>query len=360
MHLDFLLPRVDRLAADGTTEVLHNGGLLGRLLRQPVTLLARDLCSFALFEAANLPRHRRRQAARLHARLSAPYLHSGYTLAKSGGDYGLWWWDEERLTPLVQALPGGAKRVLVPETLAQPKWQSWRIVRLRQGYEAQLWRNQSLIATAFRRDRFDAPSWSAFVRLQRAAEEAPALPPAPLDLPIAYSNREAFAPPPIELNREQSAWLAGGAAAVACLSLGAYFYGQGATLAEDGLELEQQTQAIRASTPQPEAVRDMDTNQKTLIAYHQIEGRTNPLTSAGAAIGILALHELTPDVVDAKDGSLSLTLKYQDLPLIEELVEDFETSGYFYEITPRADAAAKSLILDMKVRESAEPLVPET
>ncbi len=56
MQLDFLTPRVERLNADGEINVIHPGGALGRILRRPVLLLARDLCAFALFQAAALPR----------------------------------------------------------------------------------------------------------------------------------------------------------------------------------------------------------------------------------------------------------------------------------------------------------------
>jgi ribonucleoside-diphosphate reductase alpha chain len=49
---------------DGGFDAGHEGGALGRMLRRPVVLLARDLCAFALFETAGLPKARRRQAAR--------------------------------------------------------------------------------------------------------------------------------------------------------------------------------------------------------------------------------------------------------------------------------------------------------
>ena len=56
MQLDFLTPRVERLSADGAIDVVHPGGALGRVLRRPVLLLARDLCAFGLFQTAALPR----------------------------------------------------------------------------------------------------------------------------------------------------------------------------------------------------------------------------------------------------------------------------------------------------------------
>src|SRR5690606_37656970 len=144
------------LSADGALSVVHAGGAIGRVLRRPVLLLARDLCAFGLFSTAALPRRRRRQAAMLHARLAAPYLRAGSALSKAGDDYGVWWWDAARVEALLAAQEGltGAP-VLTPETLAQPRGEGWRIVRLMQGYEAQLWRDKALVASAWRRDRYD-------------------------------------------------------------------------------------------------------------------------------------------------------------------------------------------------------------
>ena len=135
MHLSFLTPRVERLSAEGRFEPLHPGGAIGRF-RRPVVLLDRSLCTFARLETAALPRGRRRQAARLHARLASPYVTGGAALVKAGADFGIWWWDLDRVELEVAERfgPGGAS--LRPETLAQPAGEGFRIVRLAVGYEA--------------------------------------------------------------------------------------------------------------------------------------------------------------------------------------------------------------------------------
>lgn len=360
MQLDFLTPRVERLSADGAIDVVHPGGALGRVLRRPVLLLARDLCAFALFQTAALPRGRRRQAAVLHARVAAPYVNSGSALGKAGDDFGVWWWDADRVQALLETGVATPSRPLLrPETLAQPRGDAWRIVRLKTGYEAQLWRGKALVASAWRRERYDAPAWSAFVRLQRADETAPDHPPAPADLPIAFDNPDAFAMAAPELTREQMALLVGGGVALASVCFGAFLFGQGYQLSKDAERVEVETTEIRAATPLAAAVRNLDASQKKLIAYRRIEAQTSPLSAAGAAIGILAFHDLTPTSVNAETETLSFTLPYAAIDKIAPLVEELESSGYFHDVQPRTDGTGQTLTVEMKVREAAPPLTPE-
>lgn len=359
MQLDFLTPRVERLSADGAVDVVHPGGRLGRSLRRPILLLARDLCAFSLFATAALPRGRRRQAAALHARLGAPYVRSGSVLSRAGDDFGVWWWDADRIDALTAAGTTTTRPLIRPETVAQPRGDGWRIVRLKRGYEAQFWTDKALRASAWRHDRYDAAAWSAFVRLQRAETPAPDAPPAPADLPLALDDRGAFALSPVELTRGQMALAAGGAAAFASLCFAAFLAGQSHELAKDVAGVENETAEIRAATPRAAAVQNLDASQKKLVAYRQIEERTSPLSAAGAAIGVLALHDLTPTALNAETETLSFTLGYDALDKVAALIADLEGSGYFHDVQPRTDASAKTLVVEMKVREAAPPLSPE-
>lgn len=355
MQLDFLTPRVERVSADGRWVTAHPGGAGGRL-RPPVVLLARDLTTFSLFETANLPRSRRSQAARLHARTGAPYLLSSSTLVKSGPDFGIWWWDAARVNALVQARYGVANPPAVrPETLSQPPGEGWRIVRLEEGYEAQLWRERRLIASAWRREQFDVATWSAFTRLQRGVEEAPATPPPPQTLPIDF-GAPAFAVSAADLSREQL--LGAGAAALALTSFGLslFFMGQGARLASDAEQIEQETAEVRAATPRAADLNGLEADRRRLAAYAEVEAQTNPLSAAGAAIGIVAFHDLTPTALEAESQALTMTLPYSAVSLADTLIADFEGSGYFYDVRPRTDAQNQRLLIEMKIREAAPPL----
>ena len=353
MQIDFLTPPAERLRADGTFEPVFSGGLLGRL-RRPIVLLARDLCTFALFESGALPANRRRQAARLYARTASPYLVSGAALVKSNPDFAIWWWDLERILPMV----AGRYRsdpVLRPETLAQPRSISWRVVRLDRGYEAQLWRDRGLIASVWQKERFDGASWSRFVSLQRNAPPAPEqLPPAET-LPVAPDS-EAFSLSLAQISRKQAAVVAGGGFALVVACFVAVMLGQGLKLEAEAQEIELATIGMRTQTARPEASRAMEVDRQKLAAYRQMEHRTNPISAAGAAIGIVALHDLTPQSIDAGEDTLTLTLPYSAVKVADELILEFEESGYFTDVQPSTNAASQTIIFEMKVVTGAEPL----
>lgn len=353
MQLDFLTPPAERLRADGTFETVFTGGLLGRL-RRPVVLLARDLCTFALFESGGLPANRRRQAARLYARTASPYLVSGAALVRSTPDFAIWWWDLERILPMT-AGRYRTEPVFRPETLAQPRGTSWRIVRLDRGYEGQLWRDKGLIASVWQRDRFDPASWTRFVRLQRNAPPAPDSPPAAETLPVAPDS-EAFSLSLAQVSREQAAVVAGGGFALVVACFVALLLGQGLQLASEAKAIEKATDEMRTQTARPEASRAMEADRQKLAAYRQIEDRTNPVSAAGAAIGIVALHDLTPRAIDAGEDTLTVTLPYSAVEVADELVAEFADSGYFTDVQPRTNASSQTIIFEMKVVQGAEPL----
>lgn len=361
MLFDFLTPRIDRLAADGTVRTVHSGSGLGRLLRRPVVLIARDLCSFSLFQTSNLPRNRRLSAAQLHARSAAPYSVAGWKLIKTKDDFGIWWWDADRVGAWLAAanLPGLAP-VLCPETLMQPahmqREDTWRIVRLAQGYEAQLLRDKSLHASAWRANRFDQAAWLSFVRLQRGSQTAPMQVPPPSDLPVVYNPAQATAP--IELTRNQWLMLGGTALVTASLCLSAYLVGGTLQLKKDTQEVLAETAKIRLSSPAVTSAKGLDEAQKMLVAYSSLEAQTNPLTAAGAAIGILAYHDLTPISINAETDKLNMVIGYGAMNRIETLIEDLQNSGYFHEIEPKADSTTMTITITMAVRDSAPPLTP--
>lgn len=353
--MNFLTPRVERVSAAGEWKVEHVGGALGRF-RTPVVLLARDMTAFSRFDASDLPRSRRRQAARLHAGAASPYLDGAHLLVPAKADLGVWWWDAERTSARVQARFPGARPKTRPETLAQPPGHGWRIVALSDGYEAQIWRDGSLKASVWRREKFDAGAWTAFTRAQRDADDAPHAPPPAQRLPIDF-DAPAFSLTTADLTREQV--LGGVAAGLAlfavCLTL--FLVGQGLRLRADTADLRAQTDETLASAPSGgQTLASLEGDQKLLAAYRQVEERTNPLSAAGAAIGILALYDLVPAAVQADGEEISLTLPYDALSQIDPVISEIAGSGYFYEVRPRTDFAGQRLIIDMKVRTAAPPI----
>lgn len=352
MRLPFLTPPADLVSADGRVEPVHEGGSLARL-RPKVWLLARDLCTFQLFEAGALPRGRRRQAATLFARTASPYVASGVVVVPAGPDFGVWWWDLERISALLPAAT--APQVVRPETLAQPAADGWRIVRLSKGFEGQLWRSGRLLASNWRLHPFDAASWTAFVRVQRDGSDAPAVPPVPTVLPIA-DDSEAFSVSGIELSQRQAAIAAAGGTAFVVLLASLFFTGQGLRLADDRRALELETAELRVGLPPAATGQALDADRRRLAAYAELEQRTNPLSAAGAALGIVSLYDLEPRGLETDAEILTIRVSYSALEKIDELAGEFENSGYFYDVQPRTETATQTVIIEMKVRSSAAPL----
>lgn len=338
---------------------VHPGSGLSRLLRRPVLLLPRDMCSYSLFSSANLPMTRRRQAASLQARSASPYLRPGSILIKSGTDYGIWWWDADRLESLLGAAGLASMRhAPCPESLSQPSVatadEQWRIVRLTKGFEAQVWRNKMLQASAWRPDRYVQTSWQSFVKQQRGFEAAPAEPPAPSNLPVIFNDKLPLSRP--EMSRQQMAVLAGAGVVALCLGVSTYLTGQTWQLRKEVEAVQAETDRIRASTPQSLQVATLNEAQQKLVAYQAVEARTSPLSAAGAAIGILAYHDIIPLKLSSETDKLQIVVDYSLLNKLRPVIADLETAGYFEDIRPRSEAGARTITIEMKLKDSAPPL----
>jgi hypothetical protein len=323
-------------------------------LRPRVYLLARELCAFQLFEANALPRSRRRQAALLFARTAAPYVASGIALGQVGSDFGVWWWDLDRLLSRVPSL-ATARFFVRPETMAQPTGDGWRIVRVSQGYEAQLWAHGGLVASAWRRQPFDPASWGAFVRLQREGLDAPTMPPTPVVLPVA-ADSPALSLASVEITPRQAAIGAVSVAVLGTVVAALFLSGQGLRLADSRRAIEAETVEMRTATPAAAQSAELRAARRRLAAFAELERKINPLTASGAALGVLALHEVEPSSLETDAETLSVTLPYAALEAIDDIVAELESSGYFTNVEPRTDAPTQTLTITMMVRSDAPPL----
>lgn len=354
--MNFLTPRIELIDADMGFETLHEGGVLGRL-RPPIVLISRRYCTFKLFNAANLSRRQAANAARIHARTAAPYLNSGMLLTRLKSGYGIWWWDMARIgAALAERFPG-QRPMIRPETLAKPRGAGFRIVRLDSGFEAQHWSAGGLSASAWRQDAFDAASWRAFVGGLRTS--APEIPPSPQTLPWTVSH-EAFSPLKTEIRPDQIPMLAGSAFALAAAAMACFWFGQGEAIRSEREKVSDDIAAIRLATPKsPAADASVSRQRKMLASYREIDERTNPLSAAGAAIAVAGLYDLEPQVLDASEETVSMSVPYEEgLAVVEDLSRELEVSGYFHDVRPRSDATRRNLIIEMKVRPAAPPLEP--
>jgi hypothetical protein len=164
------------LRKDGATEDL-DGGALRYVAGQPL-VLCRSLCRFERFcPPPGLSKQDQARAARLKAEEAAPFADSGITLVRQGPDVAIWHWDRAAVTVLA---PGFDRErcVAVPESVVRAPGEGWRMIACLDGFEAQYWKNGTLVASNWRREVFTATQWKAFaLSVGDASIDAPSAPP---------------------------------------------------------------------------------------------------------------------------------------------------------------------------------------
>jgi hypothetical protein len=181
-----------------------------------------------------------------------------------------------RLAPDLEPL---SDIIFVPETVAHPPAAGWRHARVRDGYEAQAWRDGALVASVWRRTPFDVQAWLA-VTLSEAAEGAPQNPPPIEDvavrpaLAIRAARRSANAGPWKWL---ETGALMGGLIGLACTG---YFASQ--TLAFRAAENEAKV-SLAAHADSPEVMR-AKRDAALADAFRQHSASANNLTLSASAV----------------------------------------------------------------------------
>lgn len=351
MFPSFLTPRIDRLEPDGAIQAVTLPTPLGRLL-PPLLLLSRAHCTFQRLDLAGLSRREARQAANFHALGAAPYAAASHMVIPGASAAGVWFWSAERVS--VAATSIAARRPLaVPETLAQPPGEGWRIVKLSGGYEAQAWAGGELVASSWRRDRFDAAAWLNFTRAA-GLQDAPERPPEARPLPLVLSARLFLSGEALDLRR--AAGLTAGAAAAATVLAAVFLAAQALRLETKTAQLDAETRALTPTATDPAAAEARRALQADIQRFLPAAERTNPLSAAEVVVGIAALQEVTPSRLTVEEDEVELVLPYEALARTPELTAEFTGSGYFEEVRPRPNAEARELVFTMRLKPGLPPL----
>jgi hypothetical protein len=363
-HLSFLTPPQVLLTPEGRSETLRfetveGGGALASFLKggRPNVWLARSLCAYQHFDPGAARGGAAWAAARLHAASAAPFVQAGALVEKSGRGFSIWWWDRERVDPILAEAFGDRPPPLGPETFVPPVGGGWRVLRLTDGVEAQLWRDGGLVASRWRRGAFDAASWEAFVRIQPGPGDAPSEPPAALAgfrAPFPrYSAGGGLIP-------EHLLRAAPAALAVLLLTAAAFWLGQGLKLRSQSQDLERVAALERRAAPAP--VVGSANAARRLAAFTALSERPNLVAATGVATRILRLYGVGIEGVDAQGDTLNLTLPYSTLASVDRIARDMEASGVFTDVRPLTNAADHTLQLRMRLTgrpETAAALNPD-
>ena len=343
MPPSFLNPSVELLTAKGAFESVAEGAGW----RRPVVLLARELCSFEFYAPSAGVGSAGAAAAKLHARTAAPFEDAGWLVRPGGQGYAVWWWDKGRIGPWLHDRFGQAPVQLFPETLAQPPGDGWRIARSAEGFEAQLWSEGALVSSAWRREPFDAESWTDFARMQRrASEPAPALPPPASRLPLTTPPSRGLELEGVDPGAALRVSVGTAIAAVVLITL--FWLGQGLRLQHLAEADARQAAQLRASTPAGSMARDRSAALR-IAAFQKLSNRPDMLEALGTALGIAKLYGVEPQSYDVDSSTLTLTLPYTAMGSIDRIAAELEASRQFADLRPTTDAANQTIQIRMRL-----------
>lgn len=261
----------------------------------------------------------------LHARASAPYERSGFTVTSSDEDWAIWWWDQALVEAAVGERFGRRTPGVMPEPLAHQVTEGWRQVRVSSGWDLQWWRDGALRFSTWRRSALDQPG---FDRLSRVlGENGPETFPSKWDpFLLASSTLWWRSRPPVDYPA-----LAKGAAvllAVAALGASIGLQIRAGRVSDEADAVQARIEVLEAQSGRAD-FPEMQRRRQELADYERLTSEPNPMASLAVAVAALQLYDITPQAFQANGEATRLTIPYEALPLSRELAADLQGEGSF-------------------------------
>lgn len=129
-------------------------------------VLARSLYRFQLFDLSKLNQKNRIQALQLELKQWSPFVESGYFIGWRGGIAQVWCWDQAKVEQAIRQHQLKPDRLqVIPETLLRNAAQDeTRLLRCREGYEGQAWKQGNLSDSRWWASLPTAEEWLQFQR----------------------------------------------------------------------------------------------------------------------------------------------------------------------------------------------------
>lgn len=244
-------------------------------------VVSRALCHFEAFPGrVGLAGPALERAARLHAEAHSPFPVGDFALYRQQASVAIWYWDRARVEAALHGRRPYRAADFVPEGALQPAGDGLVLIDLADGQEAQCWRDGSLLASLWRRRRFSAAQWEAFVA------GAPGEIGGAADMPLARAGADyRSAHPSGRLSAapgwrdvERGAWVCA-ALLLACI---AYFAGQ--TVQFAAMERAERTILEAAASPQEGAARR---DASAVSAFASAAPRLDHLLAAMDALEVI-------------------------------------------------------------------------
>lgn len=316
-----------------TRLLLESGALEGdavsRLVGARDLVLSRALCRFRYYRAPqNLSGSQLAKAARVFAEANAPFANTGMIIQRGANGAGVWYWDKSKFAAHEPV------RQVSPESVWREAGDGWRVVTCVEGFEAQYWQDQQLVASTWRRQAFSATQWNAFaLSVEAPAIEAPAEPPAPIALPMidgTWRNK---------LIKEPLGWRdaekAGVTIAICAAAVAALFGGQ-ALHSGQIAEREQARAETMAQTFRDDHDIARALEQRRLInAYAAATQHPKVLTAATEAHEVLSRFGLRTSTWRANDEGLSIIVEasISDAP-VRDIIAAIEEAPHLCNAVP--------------------------
>jgi hypothetical protein len=155
-------------------------------------VLSRPLYRFTRFDLKSVPRPQRAQAVSLQIRQWAPFARTGWYLSWDKDHALVWAWDAERVESAIASNTLKPKSTpVIPETVLHQRQGSGAcLVACMEGYEGQVWLDDSLIASRWWPGLPGASEW---INFQRDAASMP-------------ENQSEFVPAPLPAYWAEKPW----------------------------------------------------------------------------------------------------------------------------------------------------------
>lgn len=307
-------------------------------VRKQALVLSRALMRYHFLpQPSGVSRGQADRSAALYAESHNPFPQGRYILIRAVRGYSVWWWDYAAVDKIVGDQADTSTATFVPESALFEIGEGWRQLRTRDGFEAQYWRDLTLIASTWRRRPFTPENWAAFVGVIDQPFDAPGEPPA-----FVVPKPSGRGPRSLPLVQQRDVWpvIESATLAVAALfcCLAAWFAGQSFHWGQIEEQARAQLAAESGAVPLAASNKAMTRpDLVTLTAIAEDYDRPSPLLVSAAVLEIAARIGELPVKWDVEAGRLKLEFQAADRGGLEEMAASLERHPWLSDVRPQLD-----------------------
>jgi hypothetical protein len=282
-------------------------------------------------------------AARVFAQNGSPFRQTGILICRQDSRFGVWWWDKAWCEQAARASGVSNALTLIPEPFFKQTGLGPRIIRSGDGFEAQVWDKDFLLAHQWIRAVPNDDDWTDFLRLAgHERVDRPNTATAPHVSASAYMGTIVSS-----LSAEALARLAAAISVGLILTTTAFFLGQALRLNLQARSLETKIAALRQ--PNADKALDLKSQITKLDQLARELDRPDALLALQAAQMIIKPFGYKLSQFSVNQDTVSFELPREASAGVDLLVDEFEASPYFSKVEPVIDRTRNKLVLTMSI-----------